>query len=74
MTEITGLQVVQNTSTATPAILPAKGEQTEQISVLDIVGDIASAKLVTPGWTDYLTLSKSNGQWKIVSIVQRIVN
>jgi hypothetical protein len=27
-------------------------EKTEQISVLDIAGDIASAKLVTPHWVD----------------------
>jgi len=72
MTERNGSQMIEDTSTATPANLPSKADQTEQISVLDIVGDIASAKLVTPGWTDYLTLSKSNGQWKIVSVVQRI--
>ena len=42
--------------------------------MLDIVGDIASAKLVTPGWMDYMTLSKIDGQWKILSVVQRIDN
>jgi len=42
------------------------------VTVLDIVGDIASAKLVTPGWTDYMTLSKVDGNWKILSVVQRI--
>jgi hypothetical protein len=49
-----------------------QAERTEQISVLDISGDIASAKLVTPHWVDYMTLSKSDGQWKILSVVQRI--
>ena len=34
----------------------------------------ASAKLVTPHWVDYLTLSKLDGQWKILSVVQRIDN
>jgi hypothetical protein len=33
---------------------------------------MASAKLVTPGWVDYMTLSKVNGEWKILSVVQRI--
>jgi Putative lumazine-binding len=42
--------------------------------VLDIAGTIASAKLVTPGWVDYVTLSKSDGEWKILSVVQRIDN
>ena len=51
-----------------------QAEKTEQISVLDITGDIASAKLVTPHWVDYLTLSKLDGQWKILSVVQRIDN
>jgi hypothetical protein len=49
-------------------------ERTEQISVLDVSGNIASAKLVTPHWVDYLTLSKSDGEWKILSVVQRIDN
>jgi len=51
--------------------LPA-ASKTEQAIVLDIAGDIASAKLVTPGWTDYMTLSRVNGAWKILSVVQRI--
>lgn len=45
--------------------------RTEQIFVLDVAGNIASAKLVTPGWTDYMTLTKTDGQWKILSVVQR---
>ena len=51
--------------------MPA-ADKTEQVTVLDVAGDIASAKLVTPEWTDYMTLSKVNGQWKILSVVQRI--
>jgi hypothetical protein len=50
----------------------ASADKTEQVTVLDIAEDIASAKLVTPGWTDYMTLSKVNGEWKILSVVQRI--
>ena len=46
--------------------------KTEQVTVLDIAGVIASAKLTTPEWTDYMTLEKLNGQWKILSVVQRI--
>ena len=54
-----------------PANLPP-ADRTEQINVLDITGNIASAKLVTPHWVDYMTLSKSDGEWKILSVVQRI--
>lgn len=49
-----------------------QAERRERITVLDVSGNIASAKLVTPGWTDYMTLTKTDGQWKILSVVQRI--
>ena len=73
MREKTGAEMVKEVSTHGPADLPAE-RKTEQVSVLDIADNIASAKLVTPGWTDYMTLSKVDGQWKILSVVQRIDN
>ena len=73
MREKTGTQMVQEVRSNGPVDLPA-ANKTEQVSVLDIAGDLASAKLVTPGWTDYMTLEKINGQWKILSVVQRIDN
>jgi hypothetical protein len=71
MREKTGKQMVAEIEKNGPADLAAS-QKDEQITVLDVSGDIASAKLVTPGWTDYLTLSKVNGDWKILSVVQRI--
>ena len=68
MTEKTGLQMVQDVRSAGTANLP---KRVEQITVLDVAGDIASAKLVTGNWVDYITLSKWNGAWKIVSFVLR---
>jgi len=68
MTEKTGLQMVQDVRSGGPQ---APSERKEQITVLDVAGDIASAKLVTPHWVDYLTLSKWHGEWKIVSVVLR---
>lgn len=68
MTEHTGLQMVEEVRDGRPIPEQNRGEQ---ITVLDVSGDIASAKLVTPNWVDYLTLSKWNGQWKIVSVVLR---
>jgi hypothetical protein len=50
----------------------AQAQRTEKVTVLDVAGNLASAKLVTPGWVDYMTLSKINGEWKILSVVQRI--
>lgn len=47
-------------------------ERGDKVTVLDVAGNIASAKLVTPGWTDYMTLTKTADGWKILSVVQRI--
>jgi hypothetical protein len=69
--EKNGAQMVAEIQKNGPADLPA-AQKNEQVTILDIAGDIASAKLVTPGWTDYMTLSKVNGDWKILSVVQRI--
>ncbi|MBZ5719660.1 MAG: nuclear transport factor 2 family protein [Acidobacteriia bacterium] len=71
MREMTALQIVQAVRSHGPADLPP-AERTEQISVLDISGGIASAKLVTPHWVDYVTLSRSEDGWKIVSVIQQI--
>jgi Putative lumazine-binding len=68
MMEKTGLQMVEDIRSGHP--VPAS-ERQAKITVLDVNGDIASAKLVTLHWVDYLTLSKWNGQWKIVSVVLR---
>ena len=70
MSEHTGLEMVEDVRATGPANLPAS-EKREDISVLDISGDIASAKLTTSHWVDYLTLAKWNGEWKIVSVVLR---
>jgi hypothetical protein len=71
MTETTASQLMQGIRSKGAPNLP-QAERTEQISVLDVSGDIASTKLVTPHWVDYITLSKSDGQWRILSVVQRI--
>jgi hypothetical protein len=73
MREKTGLQMVREVRSNGPVDMPAD-QRTEQVSVLDVTGGIASAKLVTPGWVDYVTLSKTNGEWKILSVVQQIEN
>jgi hypothetical protein len=69
--EKTGSQMVDEVRTHGPADLP-ESEKTESISVLDISGNMASAKLITPHWVDYMTLTKSGGNWKILAVVQQI--
>ena len=69
--EKTGSEMVREVRTHGPADLP-QSNKTEEVTVLDIAGSIASAKLVTPGWVDYMTLEKVNADWKILAVVQRI--
>lgn len=71
MREKTGPELLEDVGRDGPPNLPAASKR-EQVTVLDVARDIASAKLITPGWTDYVTLSKVNGEWKILSVVQRI--
>lgn len=71
MREKSGAQMMAEVRKNGPSALPA-ANKTEQVQVLDVADNIASAKLVTPGWTDYLTLEKVSGDWKILSVVQRI--
>lgn len=71
MRDFTGPQLIAGVSSAgRPDITPA--ERREDITVLDISGSIASAKLVAASWVDYMTLEKSEKGWKILSVVQRI--
>ena len=69
--EKTGSEMVREVRTHGPADLP-QSNKTEEVTVLDVAGSIASAKLVTPGWVDYMTLEKVNADWKILAVVQRI--
>ncbi len=73
MREETGPQLVEDVRSGGGTHM-TQAQRTEQVTVLDVAGNIASAKLVTPGWVDYMTLSKMKGEWKILSVVQRIDN
>jgi hypothetical protein len=71
MREKSASQMITEVRKNGPSDLP-KAEKTEQVQVLDVAGEIASAKLTTPHWVDYMTLAKADGKWKILSVVQMI--
>lgn len=73
MREKTGSEMVREIRSQGVPDVPQQ-QRTETITVLDVSENIATAKLVTPGWVDYVTLLKSDGGWKILSVVQRIEN
>jgi Putative lumazine-binding len=60
------VQEVRNKKEVTPV-----SDRKEDITIFDIAGDVASAKLVATHWTNYMTLLKQDGEWKILSVVKR---
>ncbi len=60
------VQEVRNKKEVTPV-----SDRKEDITIFDIAGDVASAKLVAAHWTNYMTLLKQDGEWKILSVVKR---
>lgn len=45
----------------------------KEISILDMLNQTVSVKLVAEGWVDYIHLGKINGEWKIINVLwQRI--
>ena len=47
----------------------AKEKQQKDVTVLDIFGNAASAKIIAADWIDYLHLAKWNGRWVIVNVL-----
>lgn len=46
-----------------------KEKQQKDVTVLDIFGNAASAKVIASDWVDYLHLAKWNGRWVIVNVL-----
>ena len=44
-------------------------DRVKKIEVLDVYRDAASVKVVTGRWIDYMHLSKSNGEWRVLDVV-----
>ena len=62
------MQLVQYTRTSDGKNIP-KDKQQKDVTVLDIFGNAASAKIVASDWIDYLHLAKWNGRWVIVNVL-----
>ena len=46
-----------------------KEDQWKKISILDRFGKMASVKLETAGWVDFMQLAKYDGRWLIINIL-----
>jgi hypothetical protein len=47
-------------------------KRTYDVTILDVCGDIASARAETTEYVDYLHLARSQGRWVIVNVLFRV--
>lgn len=41
----------------------------KEVTVLDVYGNAASAKIIATDWVDYLHLVNWNGEWRIINVL-----
>lgn len=72
-----GLELVRDMGASELVAATARGAGTEvpparrrtDVSILDIFGNAASARIDAGGWIDYLHLAKWKGRWVIVNVL-----
>jgi hypothetical protein len=47
-------------------------DRRRRVSILDVYGGAASAKIVASDWVDYLHLARWNGRWVIVNVLWEV--
>lgn len=65
--QMSALTLVQLTRVGDGKVPPER--QQKDVTVLDIFGNAATAKVVATGWIDYLHLAKWYGRWVIVNVL-----
>ena len=63
------MKLVQLTRMHDASDVVPKERQQKDVTVLDIFGNAASAKVIASDWIDYLHLAKWNGRWVIVNVL-----
>lgn len=66
--QMSAMTLVQGTRAGGGKDTP-KEKQQKDVTVLDIFGNSASAKIIASEWVDYLHLAKWNGRWVIVNVL-----
>jgi hypothetical protein len=46
-----------------------KEQQQADVTVLDVMGNAATVKLVMSGWVDYMHVGKVDGKWVIINVL-----
>jgi hypothetical protein len=66
--EMTADQLIESTGLGGGSDTPVERRH-EDVTVLDVYGDIASVRIYASDWVDHLQLAKWNGEWKIVNVL-----
>lgn len=66
--QMSALTLVQDTRQGWGKSTPPEKQQ-KDLTILDVYGGAATAKLVASEWIDYLHLTKYDGEWKIVNVL-----
>jgi len=65
------MRLVQSTRKGWGKNTPKEAQQ-KDIVILDVYGDVASARATMSGWIDYMHLAKWNGKWVIVNVLWQV--
>ena len=68
LVEMSALTLVQITGARAERPTPV-AERQQDVTVLDVFENAASAKVVAGAWIDYLHLARWNGRWVIVNVL-----
>ena len=68
LSQMSAMTLVQITKNGGGKDTPA-ADRKEDVKILDIYQNAASAKIDASGWVDYLHLAKWNGRWVIVNVL-----
>jgi len=68
LNQMSAMTLVDATARGNGKMTPPE-KQLKDVTVFEIYGDVATAKVVMSDWTDYLHLAKWNGEWKIVNVL-----
>ena len=66
--QMSAMTLVQGTRDGGGKDTPA-AERRNDVTIFDVYGNSASARIYASGWVDYLHLAKWNGRWVIVNVL-----
>lgn len=66
LSSMTAAELIEHTRRPRPSDTP---KQKNDVKILDVDGDMASVKIVSAQYVDYVHLIRWNGAWKIINVL-----